>query len=138
LELWVWFRSVRTDRDAAWVCEFAQVLTQIFRESLSRFLRNAVLLVKVSCDLGIRSGKSVFALARDEGSTFNIHVEIAARKRTGHWVTLTITITKQANRETTRLQSETSEDRVGLRRLENEKKGAGRARIMEYEDARIF
>jgi hypothetical protein len=99
LELWVWFRSVRTDRDVAWVCEFARVLTQISRKSLSKFLGNAVLLVEVGGDLRIRRGKSVLALATDKGSTFDIYVEIAARKRTRHRVTLTITITKQAIRK---------------------------------------
>jgi hypothetical protein len=84
VELWVWFGSVRTDGDAGWVCEFARVLTQISRESLPKLLGNAMLLLKVGCDLRIRSGKSVLALATDEGSTFDIYVEIAARQQTRH------------------------------------------------------
>jgi hypothetical protein len=57
-------------------------LTQISRESLSKLLGNAVLLLKVGCNLGICSGESVLALATDESSTFDIYVEIVARQRT--------------------------------------------------------
>jgi hypothetical protein len=78
----VWFRSVQTDGDAAWVCKFARMLTQILCKSLLKFLRDVVFLVKVGGDLGTRSGKSVLALATDEGSTFDIYVEVAARKQT--------------------------------------------------------
>lgn len=78
VEFWVLFRSVRTDRDATWVCKFAQVLTQILSESLLKYLRNAVFFVEVCGDLGIRSGKSVVALATDEGLTFE-------SKRSAEW-----------------------------------------------------
>jgi hypothetical protein len=60
------------DGDAAWVCEFARVLTQTLCESLSKFLRDVVFLVEVGGDLGTRSGKSVLALATDEGSIFDM------------------------------------------------------------------
>jgi hypothetical protein len=51
MELWMWRRAVRTDRDAAWVSEYAWVLTQILRKSLSKFSGDAVLSVEVGRDL---------------------------------------------------------------------------------------
>jgi hypothetical protein len=74
VKLWMWYRSVRTNRETTGVPELMQVLTQTSRQSRSQFLRNAVLLVKVGSDLGVCSSESVLAPATDKGTTLNVHV----------------------------------------------------------------
>jgi hypothetical protein len=53
-ELWVGFRPGRAGGNTAWVDERPRVLAQTSRESLPQFLGDAVFLVEVRSDLGIR------------------------------------------------------------------------------------
>ena len=56
LKLRVRWRALRTERDAAWVLKSTRVLTQIVREPHAQLFRNAVLSVKMGCDLRVPGG----------------------------------------------------------------------------------